>query len=116
MNTASLDPANRATATRRIDFRPGMDMWWEILRNGEDTDGEFLEANSWLGPHSPSPPVHVHDNAEDSFEIVEGRLDVKLDGSWRTLARLALAKPRCSAIAEAALGRAARGVCGHLHS
>ena len=84
MNTASLDPANRPTVTRRIDFRPGMDMCWEILRNGEDTDGEVLEANSWLGPHSPSPPVHVHDNAEDSFEIVEGRLDVKLDGTWRT--------------------------------
>ena len=59
-------------------------MYWEIVRNGEDTDGEVLEANSWLGPHSPSPPVHVHDNAEDSFEIVEGRLDVKLDGTWRT--------------------------------
>jgi EmrB/QacA subfamily drug resistance transporter len=84
VNTASLDPANRPTATRRIDFRPGQDMYWEIVRNGEDTDGEVLEANSWLGPHSPSPPVHVHDNAEDSFEIVEGRLDVKLDGTWRT--------------------------------
>ena len=84
MNTASLDPVRRPTVTRRIDFRPGMDMWWEILRNGEDTDGEVLEADSWLGPHSPSPPVHVHDDAEDSFEIVEGRLDVKLDGTWRT--------------------------------
>ena len=84
MNTASLDPAHRPTVSRRIDFRPGQDMYWEIVRNGEDTDGEVLEANSWLGPHSPSPPVHVHDNAEDSFEIVEGRLDVKLDGTWRT--------------------------------
>ena len=28
--------------------------------------------------------MHVHDNAEDSFEILEGRLDVKLDGTWRT--------------------------------
>ena len=84
MNTASHTPTNRPTVTRRIDFRPGQDMVWEIVRNGEDTDGEVLEANSWLGPHSPSPPVHVHDNAEDSFEIVEGRLDVKLDGTWRT--------------------------------
>ena len=55
-----------------------MDMDWEIVRNGEDTDGEVLEANGWFGPRQPSPPVHVHDNAEDSFEIVEGRLDVKL--------------------------------------
>src|ERR1700721_187744 len=84
VNTASLAPANRTAMTRRIDFRPGQDMVWEIVRNAEDTDGEVLEANSWLGPHSPSPPVHVHDNVEDSFEIVEGRLDVKLDGTWRT--------------------------------
>jgi hypothetical protein len=28
--------------------------------------------------------VHVHDDAEDSFEVLEGRLDVKLDGTWRT--------------------------------
>lgn len=84
MNTASLDPADRRTVVRRIDFRPGMDMYWDIVRNGEDTDGEVLEARGWLGPHQPSPPVHVHDNAEDSFEIVEGRLDVQLDGTWRT--------------------------------
>ena len=57
-------------------FARAKDMSWEIVRNGEDTDGEVLEANAWLGPHSPSPPVHVHDNVEDSFEIVEGRLDV----------------------------------------
>jgi quercetin dioxygenase-like cupin family protein len=84
VNTASLDPAHHPPVTRRIDFRPGMDMRWEILRNGEDTDGEVLEADTWLGPHTASPPVHVHDNAEDSFEILEGRLDVKLDGTWHT--------------------------------
>jgi mannose-6-phosphate isomerase-like protein (cupin superfamily) len=82
--TASLDPATRPTVMRRIDFRPGMDMCWEIVGNGVDTDGELLEVNGWLGPHQPSPPVHVHDTAEESFEIVEGRLDVKLDGTWRT--------------------------------
>ena len=85
VNTASVDSARRPVVSRRIDFRPGMDMWLEIVRNGEDTAGEVLEVNSWLGPHQPSPPVHVHDDAEDSFEVVEGRLDVKLDGTWRTL-------------------------------
>jgi mannose-6-phosphate isomerase-like protein (cupin superfamily) len=84
VTTYSLDSADRPTATRHLDFRPGMDMRWEILRNGDDTDGEVLEADSRLGPHSPNPPVHVHENAEDSFEILEGRLDVKLDGTWTT--------------------------------
>ena len=84
MTTSSHDPATRPAATRLIDFRPGMDMYWEVVRSTEDTDGEVLEVNGWLGPHQPSPPEHVHDNAEDSFEIVEGQLDVKLDGTWRT--------------------------------
>ncbi|MEV4418762.1 cupin domain-containing protein [Patulibacter sp. NPDC049589] len=84
MNTASPDPATGPNVTRRIDFRPGMDMYWDVVRTGEDTDGELFEVHGWLGPHQPSPPVHVHDNAEDSFEIVEGRLDVQLDGTWRT--------------------------------
>lgn len=81
---ASPDPANGPSVTRRIDFRPGMDMYWDVVRDGSDTDGAVLEVNGWLGPHQPSPPVHVHDDAEDSFEIVEGRLDVKLEGTWRT--------------------------------
>jgi hypothetical protein len=54
MNTAFADPVDRPTTMRRIDFRSGMDMWWEIVRNGVDTDGELLEVNGWLGPHSPS--------------------------------------------------------------
>ncbi len=83
--TTSFDPTNnRRSADRHVDFRPGQSMVWDIVRNGQDTDGEVLEANTWLGPHTASPPVHVHDNAEDSFEVLEGRLDVKLDGTWRT--------------------------------
>lgn len=84
MNTSSPEPAERRPATRRIDFRPGMDMWWEVVQDSADTDGELLEVRGWLGPRQPSPPVHVHDDAEDSFEIFEGRLDVKLDGTWQT--------------------------------
>lgn len=84
MSTSSLDPTQRPAGRRLIDFRPGMDMYWEIVRSTDDTNGEVLEANAWLGPHSPNPPVHMHDNVEDSFEIIEGRLDVKLDGTWHT--------------------------------
>jgi mannose-6-phosphate isomerase-like protein (cupin superfamily) len=84
VTSSSVSAADRSAVARRIDFRPGMDMCWEVVRTGAETDGEVFEVNTWLGPHQPSPPVHVHDNAEDSFEIVEGRLDVKLDGVWGT--------------------------------
>jgi hypothetical protein len=33
----------------------------------------------------PGPPVHVHPTAEESYEVIEGALDVCVDGEWRTL-------------------------------
>ena len=73
-----------ATATAEqagvLDFRPHADMRWEITR-----DGEALEMRNWFGPRAGGPPVHVHDAAEESFEVVEGRLEVCVGGEWRML-------------------------------
>ena len=33
----------------------------------------------------PAPPPHVHPATEESFEVVEGSLDVFKDGGWTTL-------------------------------
>ena len=30
---------------RRLDFRPGMGMWWEITRSTADTSGELFEGH-----------------------------------------------------------------------
>ena len=55
---------------RRLDFRPGMGMWWEVTRSTADT-WELFEATNWIEPHMPGPPVHVHPSAEESYEVVE---------------------------------------------
>ena len=68
---------------RRLDFRPGMGMWWEITRTTEDTSGELFEATNWIEPHMPAPPVHVHPTAEERYEVIEGALEVFTDGEWR---------------------------------
>jgi mannose-6-phosphate isomerase-like protein (cupin superfamily) len=82
-------PAEPATAPagdqRRLDFHPGMEMRWEITRTTADTAGELFEATNWLGPQMAGPPVHVHPTAEESYEVVEGSLDIFIDGEWRTL-------------------------------
>ncbi len=70
---------------RELDFHPGMGMRWEITRGAEDTSGELFEATNWLDPGMPGPPVHVHPNAEESFEVTEGALDVFVDGEWRSV-------------------------------
>lgn len=73
------------SAGRQLDFHPGMEMRWEITRSTADTAGELFEARNWVGAHMGGPPVHVHPTAEESYEIIEGALDVFVDGTWRTL-------------------------------
>ena len=67
---------------RRLDFRPGMGMWWEITRSTEDTSGELFEATNWIEAGMPGPPVHVHPTAEESYEVIEGTLEVFMNGEW----------------------------------
>src|SRR5215208_673484 len=70
---------------RRLDFRPGMGMWWEVTRSTEDTSGELFEATNWIEPHMPGPPVHAHPTAEESYEVIEGTLEVFMSGERRAI-------------------------------
>jgi mannose-6-phosphate isomerase-like protein (cupin superfamily) len=70
---------------RLLDFHPGMGMRWEITRSTEDSAGDLFEATNWIDPHMPGPPVHVHPAAEESYEIIEGALEVCSDGEWKTV-------------------------------
>jgi quercetin dioxygenase-like cupin family protein len=79
-----MDSYNDASR-RRLDFLPLIDMQWEITRTAEETGGALFEVVTRLGPRTDGPAPHAHAAAEDSFEVVEGRLDVELDGVWRTL-------------------------------
>ena len=36
-------------------------------------------------PGVPGPPPHHHEDASEMFYVSQGRLDVMLDGEWRTL-------------------------------
>ena len=75
-----------ADADRQLDFHPGMAMRWEITRSTEDSSGELFESTNWLDPGMPGPPTHVHPDSEESFEVIEGSLDVCKEGEWTTLA------------------------------
>jgi quercetin dioxygenase-like cupin family protein len=90
MNSQGTPPSAEPAATpgsgdRRLDFHPGMEMRWEITRSTADTAGELFEATNWIGPGMAGPPVHVHPTAGESYEVIEGALDVCVDGEWRTL-------------------------------
>jgi len=62
-----------------------MGMRWEVTRSTEETSGELFESTNWLDPRMPGPPPHTHPNSEESFEVLEGSLDVFKDGRWKTL-------------------------------
>jgi quercetin dioxygenase-like cupin family protein len=68
--------------SRQLDFRPTIDMQWEITRTGAETDGEMLEAIASIGPRTAAAPAHVHPAAEDSFEVLEGRIEVLFNRTW----------------------------------
>lgn len=57
-------------------------MRWEITRSRADTDGALFEATNWIDAGMPGPPVHVHPAAEESYEVVEGALEVFINGEW----------------------------------
>ncbi len=58
-----------------------------IVRNtARDTGGELLEVEAVYTKPMPSrPPVHHHPRQEERFEVLDGKLNVLVDGQKRTL-------------------------------
>jgi mannose-6-phosphate isomerase-like protein (cupin superfamily) len=56
-----------------------------ITRSTADTGGERVEMEFSLPPGASGPPLHLHPAQEEQWHVLEGTLDVHLDGGWRTL-------------------------------
>jgi mannose-6-phosphate isomerase-like protein (cupin superfamily) len=82
---ARTDRAQTISRDRVLDFRPGWTTRWELTRSAADTGGEMLETINWAGAGTGGPPVHLHPNAEESYEVLEGSLEVLIGNQWRTL-------------------------------
>ncbi|HEY5051857.1 MAG TPA: cupin domain-containing protein [Solirubrobacterales bacterium] len=59
---------------------------YEVTAAAADSGGEFVGMDFTLPPGSVAPPPHVHPTPAESFEVIEGALDLMVDGEWRTLA------------------------------
>jgi mannose-6-phosphate isomerase-like protein (cupin superfamily) len=67
-----------------LDFGP-LGMTFHVKATSEETDGTALVMEWELSPEAGETPVHVHPHASESYEVLEGELDVYIDGTWRTL-------------------------------
>jgi mannose-6-phosphate isomerase-like protein (cupin superfamily) len=56
-----------------------------VRRASAESDGEFVEMEFVLPSGCVPPPPHVHRQQVEEYEVVDGQLDVVIDGEWRTL-------------------------------
>ena len=57
-----------------------------VRRPAAETDGESVEMEFVLPSGCVPPPPHIHPRQVEEYEALEGRLEVVVDGAWRTLA------------------------------
>ncbi len=56
-----------------------------VRRATAETGGEYVEMEFVLPAACVPPPPHVHRHQVEEYEVLEGRFDVLVDGTWRTL-------------------------------
>jgi quercetin dioxygenase-like cupin family protein len=54
-------------------------------RTTAETGGELVEVESELPAGAPKPPAHYHPRQEEHFELLAGRVDVRLGKERRVL-------------------------------
>ena len=57
-----------------------------VRRPAAESDGAFVEMDFVLPHGCVPPPPHVHPHQVEDYEVLEGRLEVVIDGQWRALA------------------------------
>ena len=50
-----------------------------------DAGGEYVEFEFEFPQNVFAPPPHIHPTQSESYEVLEGELDVMVDGAWQTL-------------------------------
>lgn len=53
---------------------------YELKATGEETGGTFALWETTTPPGNPGPPPHVHCNEDEAFFLLEGRLELVVEG------------------------------------
>lgn len=58
---------------------------YEVTAAAAEAGGESVSMIFTFPPGSFAPPPHVHPTPVEEFEVLDGELDLMVDGEWRTL-------------------------------
>src|SRR5688500_1591543 len=58
---------------------------YHLITSHEDANGEYVEMEWVLPPGAFAPPPHRHPTQVEEYEVLEGALEVMVDGEWQTL-------------------------------
>jgi mannose-6-phosphate isomerase-like protein (cupin superfamily) len=72
------------TPNQTLDMTP-IGMIFHTVKTSAETDGHRLEMEWELMPKADGTPVHIHPFADESYKVLEGQLEVKINGQWKTL-------------------------------
>jgi len=53
---------------------------------GEQTGGRSMLATIIAPEGDPGPPLHYHENEDETFHVLEGRMSFYMDGAWKEVA------------------------------
>jgi len=68
----------------RLEFGDGTA--WVFVGSPEDTDRDPLVMEFHMPAGAQAPPPHYHPNGQrETFEVLDGSFELKLDGGWQTV-------------------------------
>jgi mannose-6-phosphate isomerase-like protein (cupin superfamily) len=72
-----------------LDFGPSFGYKFFITKTAAETNGRSLEMEWELNPNSGDtglrPRTHIHPQAIETYEVLQGKFDVYVHGAWKTL-------------------------------
>jgi len=67
-----------------LDFGP-LGMKFYIKKTAAETNGQSFEMEWELVPQTAAGIIHIHPQAIESYEVLQGKFDVYINGNWKTL-------------------------------
>ena len=58
---------------------------FRIKKTAAETGGRSFEMEWDLAPRTGGTPIHIHPQARESYEVLQGELDVYVGGKWQAL-------------------------------